>query len=68
MPRPYIDPHLGYIPQRHETGKRQTPTDVTEINREKDICLTCTRRSCKGCGPKKFKKKLLKSKEKRDVH
>lgn len=64
MRRNFINHATGTAQLATKQGKQQPLRDVTEINKEKEICLKCTRPTCNGCGSKSFKKKLSKEKEK----
>lgn len=45
----------GIIHQRTKQGKPERIKDVVEINRRKEICLSCTKEKCRGTD-KCFKK------------
>lgn len=57
----------GTVPLAPKQGRYIPDRDVEQINKEKEVCLTCTRPTCKSCDTKTIKKKL-KEKEKHNVH
>lgn len=50
----FVNPHTGIAGVAVKQGKKQQPKNVEEKNRIKQICLNCTRKTCKGCGKKKL--------------
>lgn len=50
----------GVIHQMTKQGSPERAKDVTEINRRKEVCLSCTKEKCHGtkkCFDKKYKGK-----------
>lgn len=62
MRRSYYDRHKGICPVATKQGNPEQPKDIAAIearNKERDICLNCTKKVCRGC------EKIFKGKKKK---
>lgn len=60
----WVNKHTGIADLTIKQGKKQKPKNVAAKNREKEVCLNCTKAECRGCGKKKFKNEKMKGEQK----